>query len=129
MNTSPIRLISALALVAFHCSSALAAPDAPVPAYFAKVTVEVTPSDSSAEQRLRAHLPKNDSSVTLEAIPNTNLFSIGIIAADPQSAAKRANEIAVTIQGALGSEAKPKLLKIWEKAEPPIAPLSPKTTK
>lgn len=129
MNTSLIHFLVAAVLVTCPCFSSMAAPDTRVPAYFAKVTFTVSPEGRDVDQRLRKHLPKNDTSVKLEAVPNTTLYSIGVTASDPKAAAKRANEIALAIQAAIRSEADPKLLKIWEQAEPPIVPVTPTKAK
>ena len=130
MNTSLLRsLIFAIIAIVCH-SAALSAPPPSVPAYCARVRVKVIPHvDQEAEAFLRAQLPKNDPSISLSNLQKLNLFDICVTSSDPQTAANRANDIAVAIQKALGSDGDIQRLKIWEKAAPPTAPIAQKDAK
>ena len=130
MNKSLLRLLTITATAALLSSGLFAAPDAPAPMYLARVRVEIRPpAGQDAEQFLRTQLPKNDTSITIKRVLDTVFFDIGVTSADSISAAKRANEVAVAIRIALGSDGDIQRLKIWEKAEPPTKPLAPKETK
>jgi len=128
MNTSLIWSLIVIGIVGFCHDTVLAAPDAPAPSYCSAVTFEVfPPPGKDAEQLLRTYLPKDDPSVTLERF--RTLFRIVVTSADPNAAAKHANEIAFAIQTALGRNGDRQRLKIWEKAEPALAPMAPKGAK
>ena len=100
------------------------------PRYFSHATIQLKRADSTDEQGLRAHLPKNDPSVTFRGVAaitiDSTLFEIGVTATEPNAAASRANELAAKLQSILQGEAPPKTLIIWEKAKPPTAPMTPK---
>ena len=86
--------------------------------YFSKATIEV--SGSNAEVIAQNQLPKDDSSITLKRIRDTNLYQVGVYSPDPEVAAKRANELVNNIQDAV--KASGNSSKIWETAEPALKP-------
>ena len=86
---------------------------------YSTVIVEfLAPPGVSAVDAIRAQLPKNDPSVVVTAIRNTNLIQIGVYDRDAQNAASRANAFAVAAQNALIGDSSEKRFKIWERAEP-----------
>ena len=87
--------------------------------YSAKATLEFNGAAGvDAEQTIRAYLPKDDTSVTVSAVQNTNLFEIIVSSTDPQLAATRANNLVLLVQDALIKDKKA-FVKLREKAEPP----------
>ncbi len=130
MNTSIHRYLILAVIAVFCCSPALCAPDAAGPTYLARVSVQVVPpAGQKAEAFLRAQLPKNDPSVTLKPVPDTDLFYICVTAPNAKTAADRANQIAVGIQSALGADGNIMRLKIWERAQPQKEPVAPNESK
>jgi len=72
---------------------------------------------------MRTLLPKDDPSVTLRRVRNTDLYEVGVYDADPQNAARRANELVAAMQSKLNEESGGKrTFRIWERAQPSIRP-------
>lgn len=93
--------------------------------YAAKVIFEFsTANTANAEQALRNWLPKDPFISSLTEVRNTGLFELTVIAADPQFAAARANDLAEGLKRVAEAQAGSGRLKIWERAEPPAEPLA-----
>jgi hypothetical protein len=86
--------------------------------YFSKATFEF--KGSNAESLFHSQLPKDDSSVTLKKIPDTDLYEVGVYSTDPEVAARRANDLVINIQDAVKADGN--AIKIWEIAEPATKP-------
>jgi hypothetical protein len=115
MKTSTFYIALAFA-VAILCDGCSRTP-------YAKATFEFGAANNAAdEQAIRALLPKNDPSVTLLKVRNTGLYEIGVHDSDPRLAAQRANDLAAMLQTKLSAANPDKRFKLWERAEPPIAP-------
>ena len=91
---------------------------------YAQATIQFgPPNDANAESAIRTLLPKDDPSVTLRRVRNTDLYEVGVYDADPQNAARRANELVAAMQTKLNDDSAGKrTFKIWERAEPSIKP-------
>lgn len=68
-----------------------------------------------AVEAIRSHLPKNDPSVKLKAVQDTDLFQIVVSSSDRDQAITRANDLTFALQDALNKEGKGHF-KIWERA-------------
>jgi hypothetical protein len=88
--------------------------------YVAIAVIQFKPDAGNPEKLLAAHLPKDDPSVTLKPVPNSQLFQILVSASDPRVAEKRADQIALTLQSQLnGPDGSAKTLLILQKASAP----------
>ena len=125
----PFRHLAPVVTCLSLCFSPFAEADTPAPNYLAKVSVVLKGSHRDAEEILRKHLPKNDSSITISRVRDTGFFEIGVTAPDANAAAERANKIAVEMSEALAKDKNGNRLVIWEKAEPPARPVAPQQTK
>ena len=114
--------------------------------YYAETTIEFRRSspDDLRKAFHTAVLPFQQSAEFRE-VRNTALYEIGVYDLDPQQAANRANTTAATLQQQLGSEDQLRVtgpepdprpaaiesqmrgpvIKIWERAEPPVNPSRP----
>src|SRR4051812_32068439 len=81
--------------------------------YAAKVTFQFKADVVNPLQAISAHFPKGDTSVSLSAVGNNDLFELTVLDADPKIAASRANELAVGLQAAWSKTT----VNIWKKAE------------
>jgi len=111
--------------------------------YYATTTIEFRRSNpDELRTAFSAAAPLRESEI-LENVRNTSLYDIGVHDRNPQDAANRANTIALTIQESFDSDDrtqapsaesdpvaaiknwKGSAVKIWARAEPPVAPSRP----
>lgn len=56
---------------------------------------------ANLEELVNANLPKGDKSVSVYAVPQTSVFEVSATASDAKAAAKRANQVALSLMSLL----------------------------
>lgn len=114
------RLAELKEMLAAHSAILMDAPEGSALEFEASATVEFKASEGTdAEEVLRRYLPKDDSSVRLVSVGVSGLWTISVVAEDPQVAAKRATDVAAGLANAL-DEPDQKRLVLWERPEPSL---------
>ena len=111
------KIIVAL-VVPFLLSFAIHAQEAaPVQLFIAKAVILFKTDAGDSEKMLTANLPKGDLLASVDQVRNSQVFEILVSAPDPKAAAKRANQIALSLQSLINDpDDSNKVLLILQKA-------------